>query len=658
MNPTAKDSELQAAAAAAATNKKDEGVPTAAIVDASASARSPPAALPPYSADNESDHPVQVQHREHHHHQERNKKRGVKKTRPKRNKTRPRSETHAIDGEAAAVTVVRRIDDMLDNGTPTGTPVKKISSTGWLRTVEPYPHTFSTFAKARWVGRTVLDVYCTEFGSYPKSYYESVIAQGRILVSDQHVALTHVIKDGDVLSHTVHRHEPGVAVYSPDPPFVKIIQDTQDVVVVDKPGTLPVHPCGGYHVQSLMNLLEPQFGKLYTIHRLDRLTSGLIILGKTSTVAKEWGKNIMNRNCQKAYLARVAGKFPLNCPADLELELDCTTTSTSTSTTTTILPDHGEWPAATPKEENESSEEPVVVAARKRNAHGYWITDGSNGISNGTVQTNVNLRQVFDSQHSEDAWLQKAEDNDDHYTNTNMHWFHLACPTRIAKPKDGVCEAGTFDELEDALYLKTVKPAETSFGVVRYDAATDSTVVVCRPTTGRTHQIRLHLQYLGHAIANDPNYGGDIWYGNPEGKQGCQRAQKRLDAINAANQDEMDRLTQGTKGGPSTAAIDVPATDQEIQESVSSAVREETESIHDFIKRTCVWCARSRNTNIGGGGSDDRTALEFLIRSPGIWLHALQYSFVGLVDGGPSTSYRAPLPFWYTFDRDDTETSS
>jgi hypothetical protein len=37
-----------------------------------------------------------------------------------------------------------------------------------IRVVKPYPFTFATFAKARWNGRTVLDVYCDEFGSYPK----------------------------------------------------------------------------------------------------------------------------------------------------------------------------------------------------------------------------------------------------------------------------------------------------------------------------------------------------------------------------------------------------------------------------------------------------------------------------------------------------------
>lgn len=422
------------------------------------------------------------------------------------------------------------------------------------------------------------------------------------------------------MTHTVHRHEPAVAVYSKEAPFVRIVQETSDVLVVDKPGTLPVHPCGGYHVQSLMNLLEPQFGKLYTIHRLDRLTSGLTILGKTSLVAQEWGKSIMNRHCQKTYLARVAGRFPLNCPSDLVIQDESN------------VPENGEW--ATKTDLNESTDD--VIIARKRNAHGYWISDGG-----GQLLKDVELERVFESQSSEEEWLEPVDD--DSRRKTRMLWFHLACPTRIAQHKDGVCEAGTFDSLDDALYRKTVKPAQTSFAVVSYDEATDSTVVVCRPATGRTHQIRLHLQYLGHSIANDPNYGGDIWYGNPSGREACKLAQQKLDAINNVNKGEIDHLTQGGKS-PSgknctlTARIDVPATEQEINK-VATAVQSKTESIHDFIKRTCVWCARC------GNGGVDREAFEFLIRSPGIWLHALQYSFVGL--DGCSISYRAPLPLWH-----------
>jgi 23S rRNA-/tRNA-specific pseudouridylate synthase len=57
-----------------------------------------------------------------------------------------------------------------------------------------------------------------------------------------------------------------------------------------------------------------------------------------------------------------------------------------------------------------------------------------------------------------------------------------------------------------------VDPAgKDSYTIVKhmfYDEETDESVVECRLITGRTHQIRVHLSYIGHPIANDICYGG------------------------------------------------------------------------------------------------------------------------------------------------------
>lgn len=528
------------------------------------------------------------------------KKRGMK-PRSKRSRKRPRSERNALEAEIQPNLQVLPLE--LD-----GKAIQ--ANTSWIRTVEPYPYTFSTFVKARWVGRTILDVYSTEFGSYPSSYYESAITQGRILVSDQVVPIDHVIKGNDVLTHTVHRHEPGVAVSLKEEPFVHILQETENVLVVEKPGTLPVHPCGGYHVQSLMNLLEPKFGKLYTIHRLDRLTGGLVILGKTSAVAQEWGKAIMNHSCQKVYLARVKGKFPMNAPKSLPRLLG----------QKSDLPDRGVFLVETASSPTrEAMETEIYKAAQQNNAYGLWVTQGE-----GTPLSEASMQDVFNSQFNYDDWL-----SDSTSKKNDLKWLHLACPTRIAQPKDGICEAGAFEHLDEKVYLKSVKPAETSFGVLSYDDESDSTLVICRPQTGRTHQIRLHLQHLGHPIANDPNYGGDIWYGNNEGQEASRVAQTRLNSIAETNQGDIQ----------ATTTIDVPATEKEIQQGVVGTKRQDEETIHEYIKRTCVWCSRSRNTT----GNTPRDVLEFLVRSPGIWLHAFQYTFKD--DQGLHT-FRCPPPTW------------
>lgn len=55
------------------------------------------------------------------------------------------------------------------------------------------------------------------------------------------------------------------------------------------------------------------------------------------------------------------------------------------------------------------------------------------------------------------------------------------------------------------------KECETIFQRLSYDAETNTSVVMCRPITGRTHQIRVHLQWLGYPIPNDPIYAHSIW---------------------------------------------------------------------------------------------------------------------------------------------------
>jgi len=116
-------------------------------------------------------------------------------------------------------------------------------------------------------------------------------------------------------------------------------------------------------------------------------------------------------------------------------------------------------------------------------------------------------------------------------------------------------------------------------------------------------------------------------------------------------QKKMKTDNETIEGEISTSMIDVPATEREIQRGICTSIQEKEESIHAFIERTCVWCARCRSVP-----STDRAILEFLIRSPGIWLHALQYSFpmkFSSNEGGKSgeqdiiESFRADLPDWH-----------
>jgi 23S rRNA-/tRNA-specific pseudouridylate synthase len=96
------------------------------------------------------------------------------------------------------------------------------------------------------------------------------------------------------------------------------------MIVIDKPGTIPVHPSGRYRHNCILFLLAKLRGlsRLFVVHRLDRLTSGILILAKSGTkgtplisswsylAANELAQMIQRGDVKKKYIARVKGNFP------------------------------------------------------------------------------------------------------------------------------------------------------------------------------------------------------------------------------------------------------------------------------------------------------------------------------------------------------------
>jgi len=93
-----------------------------------------------------------------------------------------------------------------------------------------------------------------------------------------------------------------------------VVEETQELLVVNKPSSLPIHPCGSYRFNSLIAILRNQetveaTATLHTTHRLDRLTSGLVLLAKTKEAARRVGAWFAANQIRKTYLARVKGSF-------------------------------------------------------------------------------------------------------------------------------------------------------------------------------------------------------------------------------------------------------------------------------------------------------------------------------------------------------------
>ena len=129
------------------------------------------------------------------------------------------------------------------------------------------------------------------------------IAAGNFKVNGAVVeSAAYKIKEGDLIEHKSHRHEIPVAVDD-----IQFLDVTDDVYVVYKPGGLPMHAGAGYNKNTLLSILtlEYKLTDIYIIYRLDRLTSGVVVLGRSQAVARAWGQDLQAQRLHKTYLAVV-----------------------------------------------------------------------------------------------------------------------------------------------------------------------------------------------------------------------------------------------------------------------------------------------------------------------------------------------------------------
>ncbi|KAL1412961.1 hypothetical protein Q8F55_000710 [Vanrija albida] len=372
-----------------------------------------------------------------------------------------------------------------------------------LRYCTPYWWPYKTFAKQRWLGRRLLEVVATEFRDRSVDYYRHALECGVTRVNGVPAYPDYIVRDGDRIDNTVHRHEPPV---SNDPVLVLHVDKEREFIVISKPGSMPVHAAGRYFKHTLLEILKADHGiKAYSVNRLDRLTSGLMILALSGKASARLAEEFKEGRVKKEYVARVRGKFP-----DGEITVD----------------------------------QPLLSVDRQM----------------GLV---------------------------------------------IVAPEG--------------------KESQTIFKRMSYDEKRDQSVVHCRPLTGRTHQLRVHLQYLGYPIANDPLYSQESVWGPgcgkggvdlvPQGEQSSQIAaiQERRAKGLASGQstpppipDDSDRLAgreTGPEIGPNKNAfkprefdnVDItsPIYLSAQARNVIGALRRQRDEAEDWVKwKEVVWATK------------------------------------------------------------------
>lgn len=149
-----------------------------------------------------------------------------------------------------------------------------------------------------------------------RSQAKKLIEGKAILLNDKVAKPSAHLKAGDRVSGTLLKPKP--LSITPEPLPLSILYEDSSIIVIDKPSGMVVHPAGGntsgtlvnaliYHCQDLAGIngvLRPGI-----VHRLDKGTSGLMVIAKDDKAYHQLTKQFKNRTVKKVYLAIAYGKF-------------------------------------------------------------------------------------------------------------------------------------------------------------------------------------------------------------------------------------------------------------------------------------------------------------------------------------------------------------
>ena len=236
-----------------------------------------------------------------------------------------------------------------------------------------------------------IDSYLAKELNISRSKVQKLIKQGLVTVNEKVVSSNYIVKCGDFISVNDDL-DYEISVEAEDIEIDVIYEDC-DLLVINKVSGMVVHPAPGHYSHTLVNALLYRFqisgGEKYRpgiVHRLDKDTSGLMLVAKNEKTHEKLSRMIANKEVERHYLA---------------------------------------------------------------------IVDGVIKHDTGTI----------------DAPIGRDANNRQKMAVTDVHG----------------------------------KEAVTHFRVL--EIFSNHTLVECILETGRTHQIRVHMAYIGHPVSNDPLYG-------------------------------------------------------------------------------------------------------------------------------------------------------
>lgn len=165
-----------------------------------------------------------------------------------------------------------------------------------------------------------LDVFLLEkHPEFSRSHIKNLIEKGLVKVNGKVVKAGYALKNGENIEIEVQKPE-AISTDAEDVDFEIVYQD-EDLAVINKPQGLVVHPCSSTKSGTLVNGLLYKIKDLSGIngqlrpgivHRLDKDTSGLLVVAKNDFAHVRLAEQIKNKTCHRNYLAVLDGNLKEN----------------------------------------------------------------------------------------------------------------------------------------------------------------------------------------------------------------------------------------------------------------------------------------------------------------------------------------------------------
>jgi 23S rRNA pseudouridine1911/1915/1917 synthase len=166
-----------------------------------------------------------------------------------------------------------------------------------------------------------LEVPATARGSRLDAWLAQALEGGSRTLAERLLEADEVLVDGELRPKAFRlsggervsvRRQPRPEQPAKAAPEPRIVWEDEQLVVVDKPAGLVVHPAPGHHSTTLTALLADRAGggwRPFVVHRLDRDTSGLMLVAKDEAVRRELQARIRRREVEREYLALASGRL-------------------------------------------------------------------------------------------------------------------------------------------------------------------------------------------------------------------------------------------------------------------------------------------------------------------------------------------------------------